>query len=412
MADDDTLRRWATDTWRSLDALTVPATGLTSDHLDADLDPATRAGYTSPTNIGGYLWSTVAARDLGLVGADECRDRCAATLAALGRMRRHPGSGMFVNWYDEASGDALTALPGGEPFVPFLSSVDNGWLAAGLMVVAAAVPSLRAPAERLLDGMDFARFHDPDAGPPGPGGRLRGGFWEGEPERMTGHHYDLLNSEPRIASYVGTARGQLPPEHLGALTTERREYRGRSVVATFGGSMFEALMPDLLVPEEEWAPATWDANHRDTVALQREYALEDRGYAAWGFSPSACPGSGYDVFGVPPIAWLPDGYPSERDDEPVVTPHASALALLHEPEEAAANLAVLEDRFGCYGPGGFVDSVGLVSGRTAGRHLALDQAMVMAALAHGLGQPLRRWFCTPEVTAVLRPVVAGLRFEG
>ena len=30
---------------------------------------------------------------------------------------------------------------------------------------------------------------------------------------MTCNHYDVLNSEPRIASYLGIAAGQVPPEH-------------------------------------------------------------------------------------------------------------------------------------------------------------------------------------------------------
>ena len=59
-------RRWATDTWRSLDAMTDPGTGLPADQIDETLAPAARSGYTSPTNIGGYLWSTVVAHELRL----------------------------------------------------------------------------------------------------------------------------------------------------------------------------------------------------------------------------------------------------------------------------------------------------------------------------------------------------------
>ena len=39
--------------------MTDETTGLPADNIDASLDPATRSGYTSPTNIGAYLWSTV-----------------------------------------------------------------------------------------------------------------------------------------------------------------------------------------------------------------------------------------------------------------------------------------------------------------------------------------------------------------
>ena len=416
------LRRWAGDTWRSLVAMSDPTTGLPTDHVRADLDPGTRSGYTSPTNIGGLLWSAVAARDLGVIDAQECRQRTALLLDTLVGMEVHDESGMFFNWYDDGAGAMLRGMPDGGVVHPFLSSVDNGWLAAGLMVTASAEPSLASAVAPVLDRMDFGVFHDAGAGPDGPGGRLTGGFWLEDPGQVTRraafveghspvlhttHHYDLLDSEPRIASYVGIARGQIPAEHYAALDAPTRTYRGRVVVPTYGGSMFEALMPAIFVPEAQWAPSTWGVNETRTVALQREYALDEKRYGYWGFSPSACPGEGYAVWGVPPIAWVEGGYPSEADGEVVVTPHASAMALMVEPEEAAANLCRIETELGCYGPGGFIDAVDVRTGRHADRHLSLDQSMVMGALANVLAcNSLRRWFCTDEVEAVLRPVIA------
>src|SRR5687767_1356600 len=73
--DRHQLRTWAADTWRSFDALVVEETGLPDDNIDGDLDPGSRGGYTSPTNIGAYLWSTVVARDLGLISRGEARGR-------------------------------------------------------------------------------------------------------------------------------------------------------------------------------------------------------------------------------------------------------------------------------------------------------------------------------------------------
>ena len=85
-----------------------------------------------PTNIGGYLWSTVTARDLGIIGADEARERIATTLDTLETLERNDASGMYYNWYDPATGAKLTTWPdSGDPVHPFLSTVDNGWLAAG-----------------------------------------------------------------------------------------------------------------------------------------------------------------------------------------------------------------------------------------------------------------------------------------
>ncbi|GAA2115103.1 hypothetical protein GCM10009843_04040 [Nocardioides bigeumensis] len=34
--------------------------GLPADSVRDDLDPSSRGGYTSPTDIGGYLWRTAA----------------------------------------------------------------------------------------------------------------------------------------------------------------------------------------------------------------------------------------------------------------------------------------------------------------------------------------------------------------
>src|SRR5687768_18346452 len=68
---DATLQEYAADTWRSMAAMADPGTGLVSDNIGGDLDPASRAEYTSPTNIGAYLWSTIGAKKLGLISKKE-----------------------------------------------------------------------------------------------------------------------------------------------------------------------------------------------------------------------------------------------------------------------------------------------------------------------------------------------------
>src|SRR6478735_4154191 len=57
--DSRRLHGWAADTWRSIVAMTDPRTGLPADNIPESLAAKDRSGYTSPTNIGGYLWSTV-----------------------------------------------------------------------------------------------------------------------------------------------------------------------------------------------------------------------------------------------------------------------------------------------------------------------------------------------------------------
>ncbi|WP_237715686.1 DUF3131 domain-containing protein [Arthrobacter sp. M2012083] len=141
--DHKVVSRWAQDTWKSLVAMTHPETGLPADYIGESITNPQRSGFTSPTNMGGYLWSTVVARELRLISAKECRERLTQTLTTLSRLKHHEPSGMLYNWYDEATGDVITVWPeNGNVVQPFLSSVDNGWFAAALMVVRNAEPKL------------------------------------------------------------------------------------------------------------------------------------------------------------------------------------------------------------------------------------------------------------------------------
>ncbi|MCB1252580.1 MAG: DUF3131 domain-containing protein [Austwickia sp.] len=395
----DEVRRWAGDTWRCLAATAYEPTGLPADGIDERLDPTTRTPYTSPTNIAGYLWSALAASRLGLIAQDEARARCSRVLATLAGLARHQGSGMFYNWYDVATGERTRTWGRRGRILPaFLSSVDNAWLALALRIVAAGEPTLAGAATAILTPMRFDAFYDPGARP--VGGLMRGGFWEtprrnrsvpgrdpsGAPIHLTRHHYALLNSETRLVTYVALAAGQVGAQAYAALEAPIRRYAGCELVASLGGSMFEALAVPAFVPEAAWAPELWGANHAGTVRAHRAFAAEV-GAPVWGLSPCACPGAGsaggYSEFGVPAIGLLGDSYRTTWRGQVVVTPHAAALALPYDAPAAMTNLSRLAE-LGCYGPGGFVDSIGVRTRRTAGRHLTLDQAFLMAGLVHRL----------------------------
>lgn len=457
------LRRWAADTWHCLDTMTVASTGLISDNIGADL--IGHSGHTSPTNIGGSLWSVLIARELGLLTPGHARRRIARTLESLERMEKHEPSGMYFNWYDENDGSVLRSWPGtGAEVVPFVSSVDMGWLGAALHVVAQADPSHRRRSRRLFEAMRWDVFFDRDV--EAEPGLTIGGFWPEDPRRegtelrplMGGiegeevwyhseHHYDTAVSEARMVTYLGIMTGQIPAaayfatyrtfppewtwpemapvgewtEHEGVAVFEgAHTYRGMEIVPGWGGSMFEELMPDLFVPEAAWGPESWGRNHPLHVRAQREHGLDEAGYGYWGFSPSSDPHAEYREYGVDALGLNPEGYFSDADGtdwrqgEPfpqgldgVITPHAAALALQYEPEEAAENLSRIETELGAYGPGGFHDAVAVGSGVIARRHLSLDQSMILGALGNVLlGGVLHEWFATDEVTARLRPVIA------
>jgi hypothetical protein len=468
------LGEYAADTWRSFEAMVFDETGLPADNVTVE---GTRSAFTSPTNIGAYLWSTLVARDLRLISRAEAHQRIATTIDSVAALERHEESGQFLNWYDPETGEVVETWPeDGNPVYPFLSSVDNGWLAAALLMVSNTVPELRREARALHESMDFGFYYDPEVG------QLRGGYWTALPpdqvyapqvsgacetsaaegvtgEGFTCHHYGALNTEPRIASYLGIAAGDIPAEHYfrtwrtfpddcGWSWQEMRPvgewasylgvdvfegtylYRGMRIVPSWGGSMFEALMVNLLVPEAVWGPQSWGVNHPLYVQAHIAHGLEEAGYGYWGFSPSNIPEGGYSEYGVEAIGLNPDGYPSNNDRtnvdygfegcpgrEPqplptewrngVVTPHASFLALEFAPREALRNLEALRADFdGIYTDWGFRDSVNVETGTISEHYLALDQGMVMAAIANAThGERFRSYFTRGGIEEAIRPLL-------
>jgi Putative glucoamylase len=450
-SQQQTLRRYAADTWASFVAMVDPGSGLPADKLDKS---GGRSVETSTTNIGAYMWSALVAERLGIIGHGELVRRLDRTVSTLEHMERHAPSGQFYNWYDHRTGAKLTTWPPtGEPLTPILSSVDNGWLATGLRLVSRGVPELAARAGALFDSMNFGFYYRPEVN--------RIAFFYAPDTGESPCCYDTIVSESRIASYIGIAKGELPQkEYFGAWRSfpdtcdwswqETRpvgfhrtylgvdvfegayEYNGTRIVPSWGGSMFEALMPSLFVPEDRWGSRSWASNHPLTVAAQIHHGLVEAGYGYWGFSPSNIPEGGYNAFGVDAIGMNPDGYFSNesntgvdhgfagcpgRDPKPdpppsaytngVVTPHAAFLALRWAPQQALDNLAKLRRNFDIYTKWGFLDSVNVDSGVVSGSYLALDQGMIMGAIGNALADDfLRKLFVSASFERALRPPIA------
>ncbi len=140
--DKRVLKKYAADTWKSFEAMAVPGTGLPADNIAGNLDPATRSGFTSPTNIGAYLWSTAAARDTGLIGKREAKAADGAdprTRSPASSATRTAGCSTTGTTRPPARSCAPSPTSG-DTIKPFLSSVDNGWLATGLLLAARAEP--------------------------------------------------------------------------------------------------------------------------------------------------------------------------------------------------------------------------------------------------------------------------------
>jgi cellobiose phosphorylase len=175
------------------------------------------------------------------------------------------------------------------------------------------------------------------------------GYNVGE-RRLDSSYYDLLASEARLCSFVAIAQGQLPQETWFALGRVLTTAGGKPVLLSWSGSMFEYLMPLLVMPTYE--DTLLDQTYQAAVEGQIEYG-RSRGLP-WGMSESGYNAIDvrlnyqYRAFGVPGL-----GLKRGLADDLVIAPYASALALMVAPEEACLNLQRLaaegmEGKYGLY----------------------------------------------------------------
>jgi len=134
--DERALRLIARRTWRFFETfVTADDHMLPPDNFQEDPKPVV-AHRTSPTNLGLYLLSVVAARDFGWLGVQDAVERLDATLTTMDGLERFRGQ--FYNWYETRE---LRAL---EP--KYVSSVDSGNLAGHLIAVSNACRQMIAGA--------------------------------------------------------------------------------------------------------------------------------------------------------------------------------------------------------------------------------------------------------------------------
>jgi cyclic beta-1,2-glucan synthetase len=225
--------------------------------------------------------------------------------------------------------------------------------------------------------------------------------------RRDATYYDLLASEARFSVFVGIAQQKLPQESWFALGRLLTNTAGAPTLMSWSGSMFEYLMPRLVMPTYEHT--LLDQSYRAAVRRQIDYGRQ-RG-VPWGLSESgyntfdATLNYQYRAFGVPGL-----GLARGLADELVIAPYASALALMVDPEAACTNLQKLA-QLGAAGRYGFYEAVDYAPARlTHGQSSAVvrsfmshHQGMTLLSLASVLlGQPMQTRSCAlPEFQATL-----------
>jgi hypothetical protein len=256
---------------------------------------------------------------------------------------------------------------------------------------------LASEAARLAEEMDFGLLYNRRR-------KLLSVGYDVPTYRLHTACYDLLASEARTAAFVAVAKGDIPQEswfHLGRTQTL---YRGRRMLLSWTGTIFEYLMPSLWM---KTSPHTiLEQSVQNVVEIQRRYVR--RKCPFWGISESAHAevdenGSyQYRAFGLPGLAL-------KRTKKPpsVIAPYASFLALEKNFAAAIRNLRRMW-QCGFVGLYGFYEAIEFKDGRSGrseavvvkcwmAHHLAMSLIAVTNRL---LGAPFQRYFhADPQVIA-------------
>ena len=308
--------------------------------------PVGVAHRSSPTNIGLAMAAAVAASDMGIIGPEQARAYIARAADALDKMPRLMGH--FFNWYDTRTL---------KPMKPaYISTVDSGNLYAGLLCAAEAAAewgdgALAARLRQLMEPMDFSPLYDWGRG-------LFYICYDVSNSRGAGGWYDLLASEAMLTSYLAIAKGDVPKKHWRRLSRAQLQKDGFRGLASWTGTMFEYLMPELFLPV--YRSSLLYESGRFCVYAQKRRAFAGK---PWGISESAfysldsALSYRYKAHGCPALA-LKRG----QEADMVISPYSTFLALCIDPEGAVRNLRRLES-FGAVGRYGYMEALDFTPGR-------------------------------------------------
>ncbi|MDT8421860.1 MAG: glucoamylase family protein [Desulfuromonadales bacterium] len=373
-----------------------------SDSADEDWLPSLRQQLDD--------WQSCATRLLGwaeFIATDQIADR--ASLDPDLTVALHKELETVPSLQDLAAGDVASVqrlsalrLEGG------LSPDLSAWLDAGLSAFEHArqqaaelcrqAQALSSEIGELARAINMAFLYSPER-------KLFAVGYNVSADRLDTAYYDLLASESRFGSFVAIARGEVPMEHWFSLGRPYGRVGHGRVLLSWTGTMFEYLMP--VIFQHSYSNSLLDRATRHAVAEQIRYARKHR--IPWGISESAHGDLDlnrtyqYKAFGVPTL-----GLKRILQNQRVVAPYASLLAVSIAPEEVVRNLRRLE-RLGMLQTYGFYESIDFSRrdqpsgerGVMIRAYMAHHQGMSFLALINYLhDSPLpRRFHADPRVRA-------------
>ncbi len=250
----------------------------------------------------------------------------------------------------------------------------------------------------MFDGMEFGFLFDPDRQ------LLSIGYRDGDGS-LDANFYDLLASEARLASFIAIAKGDLPAKHWFRLGRTLTPIGGSSGLISWSGSMFEYLMPSLVMR----APAGSLLDQTDRLVVWRQEKYGDGLGVPWGMSESEYNVRDiehtyqYSSFGVPDL-----GFKRGLGESTVIAPYASGLAAMIDPAAAAQNFKRMAD-IGTCGIYGWYEALDYTRSRLPEgvrvaiirAYMAHHQGMTVVSIANALqdGRMRARFHAEPIVRA-------------
>ena len=316
--------------------------------------------YTSPTDIAFSILAEVCAFCLEMISFEECVFNVKNIIISLSSLKKWYGN--YYNWYKIADE---------EPANKFVSSVDNGNLAAVLLLTQRFFKErgesvVSSELELLLVGMRLDKLFD----------KNRKLFYIGFDGKNYCGHYDLLASESRILSVVYVA---LYHDYSHFLTL-KKDFSGigNNVLLSWSGTMFEMLMPEIF-----FAPPYSSAlyySEKYTVKKQRKEKIK----GVWGISESGYYAFDddmlyqYSAFGIKSLAL------NAISDSTVITPYSSVLGLRFYPRSVVRNIEELKKE-GCSFEYGMFEAIDFARGKQiVCSAMSHHQGMILASVTNFL----------------------------
>ena len=243
------------------------------------------------------------------------------------------------------------------------------------------LPTLAETSRTMATAMEFGFLFNPDR-------QLMSIGYRGADGSLDSNYYDLLASEARLASFFAIAKGDVPARHWFRFGRTMTPIDGGSGLISWSGSMFEYLMPSLVMR----APAGSLLERTNRLIVHRQIEYGDELGIPWGMSESEYNARDieqtyqYSSFGVPDL-----GYKRALGENTVVAPYATALAAMIDPAAAAQNFRRLTG-LGARGQYGWYEALDYTRSRLPDgakfvivrAYMAHHQGMSLVAIANTL----------------------------